>query len=126
MNAEDEAREIVKWYCTTWPGEILTLRGEENVGGRKTANDLIREISESLTKRDERIKELEAELKLQDQANDILEAKVERMREALETLAYDLELTGDSRKICEEMIPNALKDIDGLQQLAKQALEDTK
>lgn len=51
-----------------------------------------------------------------------LESKLRLAEEALEVISKDLTITKECREICEEMIPNALKDIDGIRDYAKSVL----
>lgn len=53
----------------------------------------------------------------------IAENSLRIAEDALRTLSEDLKVNGEARGLSEQLIPNALKDIDGLQQIANSALQ---
>lgn len=99
--------------------EVLAMKGKKIDG---LVLQLEAEIAVNHSKH-QRI--LELEHLLHGHSDEVLRTvfqKIKRLESALKDIADSLTLTGECRKICEEMIPNALKDIDGIRDLAKKAI----
>lgn len=106
-------------------GHIKKLK-QENMGLLKDIDILVHEkwkLVDANYKLNQRISDttLGAALKL-----NCLEDSCKKLASVLVTLSNDLIVRGNARVLCEKYIPNALKDIDGLQKLAESALEDYK
>lgn len=130
MTIEKEAREIALaiWGKEVPPHEYGSrsdrARANENLRVKREYTQNI--IAKALQKKQDRIEELERKLAEYHDAYEGKKHRIYELESALKEIADSLTLTAECRALCEEMIPNALKDIDGIRNLAKKAIGDVK